>query len=66
MENKQWIFEKCDCCQGTGLCTTFFVDDFSSCMNCNGTGFLKYYEPKKDDLTGDLNKRGQINENSNT
>jgi hypothetical protein len=29
---------KCPCCDGTGLVTTDFVDDFSSCMSCNGTG----------------------------
>ncbi len=31
---------RCDCCQGTGLLTTFFVDDLSPCQNCNGSGRL--------------------------
>lgn len=31
---------QCDCCQGTGLLTTFFVDDLSPCQNCNGSGRL--------------------------
>jgi len=38
--------EKCDCCFGTGLCTTFFVDDFSPCMNCNGKGYFEYDDGK--------------------
>lgn len=29
---------KCPCCDGTGLVTTDFIDDFSACRTCNGTG----------------------------
>lgn len=36
------VIEDCDCCNGKGLVTTDFVDDWSPCMNCNGTGKLKY------------------------
>lgn len=33
--------EICDCCNGEGLLPD--IDgNISSCMNCNGTGYLKY------------------------
>ncbi len=45
------IKEKCDCCNGKGLLPSFFIDDLSPCMNCNGSGTLKYtkkiFTPKK-------------------
>jgi DnaJ-class molecular chaperone len=31
-------YEDCDTCDGTGLLTTDHIDDFSSCMNCLGSG----------------------------
>lgn len=36
------IEEDCDCCNGTGLETTDHYDDYSPCMNCNGSGKLRW------------------------
>ena len=36
---------KCPCCDGTGLVTTDFVDDFSACRTCNGSGREKKAKP---------------------
>ena len=36
------IKEKCEACAGKGTNTTDFIDDESACMNCNGSGEIKY------------------------
>jgi DnaJ-class molecular chaperone len=51
--------EECESCLGTGLCTTFFNDDHSSCMTCNGKGYFEYFD-KKGPTSGPTNKKRDL------
>lgn len=46
------VEEICVCCNGKGLVTTEFSDDWSSCMTCNGAGSFKY-EAAPQEMNGD-------------
>jgi hypothetical protein len=40
--------ETCTCCNGTGVCITNHIDDYSACMTCNGNGYHEYKEEAQD------------------